>query len=179
MMKKQLLQQVLAGLLMLALVMMPQTAALGASPELAPGQSVNCTLTAECNLLAGHEGPCKTLEEPPAAEMKPPGVSLMAASNAVTQGGLTVTGPDVQYGDGDGFTLNASGDYVISGTWNGSLSRDNDVITVPTGVNANVTLDNVIIDVSGTDYACAFAVQGSANIALTGTNTLNLSLIHI
>ena len=96
--------------------------------------------------------------------------------------GLTVktTSGEAATQETDGQIKLDSGDYEISGTWNGTLDGvawDNKkaVITVPSGVTANVKLmDVTITNVSGTDYACAFAVaaNGTANITLSGKNTL-------
>ena len=96
-------------------------------------------------------------------------------------GGLTISGTPTATQEADGqIKLTQNGDYEISGTWSGTLDgvdRNNKkaVITVSSGVTANVTLNGATITkVSGTDYACAFAVAngGTANITLSGTNTL-------
>ncbi|MFQ9635909.1 MAG: S-layer homology domain-containing protein [Eisenbergiella sp.] len=95
--------------------------------------------------------------------------------------GLTITptngGSVSKTGDGQ-ITLNANGDYKISGEWTGTLdgvdsSNRKAVITVPNGVTVNVELKDVIIKADA-EYACAFAVAagGTANITLSGINTL-------
>lgn len=75
----------------------------------------------------------------------------------------------------DGQIKLGSGTYKISGKWTGTLtSPPSAVITVPSGVTANVTLNDVTIDVETEDNTCAFAVAAgsTANINLSGTNTL-------
>jgi hypothetical protein len=68
--------------------------------------------------------------------------------------------------------ISANGDYRIYGT---GVSTANTIV-VNTGVTANIVLDNVNINVSGTSGACAFDVQGTAqaNVALAAgsENTL-------
>ena len=119
----------------------------------------------------------------PAVKVLLGGANTYIANNTVEQGGIKIVASDngeVEYTDGNGFTLTASGTYEISGEWNGTLDtsgRTNKaVITVPNGVTANVTLNGTTIttNVSNTNYACAFAVEagGTANITLIGTNTL-------
>lgn len=102
-------------------------------------------------------------------------------NNTITEGGITVAasnGGEVAYTEDSGFTLKSSGGYTVSGTWNGRLTASagnyQAVITVPSGVTANVTLQDVTIDVSSTNYAGAFLVAagGTANITLSGTSTL-------
>ncbi|RGY97969.1 hypothetical protein DXA13_13015, partial [Clostridium sp. AM58-1XD] len=95
-------------------------------------------------------------------------------------GGLTILGTPTATQEPDGQIKLGNGEYTISGTWSGTLTGVNNsnkkaVITVPSGVTANVTLQDVTItEVSGTRYACAFAVvaDGTANITLSGANTL-------
>ena len=94
-------------------------------------------------------------------------------------GGLTISGTPTATQESDGQIKLGNGDYTIYGTWNGTLdgvdwSNQKAVITVPNGVTASVTLSDVTIDVSNTSDASAFAVEadGTANITLTGTNTL-------
>ena len=93
--------------------------------------------------------------------------------------GLTITGGAVTRDAAGQIRLTENnGAYEISGTWTGYNSMegisDSAVITVPDGVTANVTLSDLTINVSGINYACAFAVEGGgkANITLSGTNTL-------
>ena len=105
------------------------------------------------------------------------GVNLYAANE---YDGLTITGGAVMKNiDGQIKLTEDNGNYTISSTWNGTLtdvsySNKKAVITVPSGVTANVTLNGAAIDASGTEGACAFAVEagGTANITLSGTNTL-------
>ncbi len=88
-------------------------------------------------------------------------------------GDFTVTGgmlnTDYSY-ENSTLTIKTSMGLKISG----SGSPTTDKIVIADGVAANVTLQNVSIDVSGTDYACAFEVAGSASctLTLTGINTL-------
>lgn len=67
-------------------------------------------------------------------------------------------------------TISADGTYRIYG------STDTNTVTVAAGVSADITLDNVTIDVSGTDNACAFKIEddstGEVTIDLVGENTL-------
>ena len=92
--------------------------------------------------------------------------------------GLTITGGAVTQ-ETDGQIKLGNGDYTISGEWNGTLTgvawnNEKTVITVPGGVTANVTFSDLTINVGSAKGACAFAVAvgGTANITLTGTNTL-------
>ena len=95
-------------------------------------------------------------------------------------GGLEISGTPMATQESDGQIKLGNGDYTISGTWAGTLTGvDYDhpkaVITVPSGVTAEITLKGAVIDVSGTGYyAGAFAVEadGTANITLSGTNAL-------
>lgn len=119
----------------------------------------------------------------PAVKVLLGGADIFAVS---TFGGLDVetsSGSQAKQ-DIDGQIILGEGTYKISGEWNGTLvaggSNSKSVITVPSGVTANVTLNNVTItNVSGMDNVCAFAVEpsGTANITLSGTNTLS-SGIH-
>ena len=149
-------------------------------PEYIKDSEDNWPLTGDYTFTAGlPEGyACDLL---PTVKVLLGGATVFAANNTVTEGELTVKaskGGEVEYTAGSGFTLKTGGTYGISGTWNGNLSADASnpkaVITVPDGVTVNVTLNGAVIDVSSTNYACAFAVAagGTANIALTGTNTL-------
>lgn len=117
----------------------------------------------------------------PAVRVMLGGMETYGLNNSITAGNLTVSasnGGGVEYADDSGFTLKTSGTYEISGTWNGSLDTsggaDQDVITVPNGVTADVTLNAVEISANGIDEDCAFAVAagGVANITLSGENTL-------
>lgn len=82
----------------------------------------------------------------------------------VTGGAL---GTDYSYTDNTLTVLSEAG-LTISG----NTTRDK--IVIADGVTADVTLQNVSIDVGGTDYACAFKVAESAacNLTLNGMNTL-------
>ena len=109
------------------------------------------------------------------------GANTYTVDNTITQGGLTVAASnngEVEYTADSGFTLKASGDYTISGTWSGTLnagpSKPKAVITVPAGITANMTLNDAAIDASSETNACAFAVKagGTANITLSSANTL-------
>ncbi len=64
--------------------------------------------------------------------------------------------------------------YVVTGTWAGTLMEGENVITVPTGVTADITLSGVYIDAS--TNTCAFALEGNASVVLkladNTTNTL-------
>ena len=117
----------------------------------------------------------------PTVEVLLGGGNTYDVNNTEEHGGIKIIARDsgeVGYTEGNGFTLKSSGTYEISGTWNGNLSADDSnpkaVITVPDGVTVNVTLNGAVIDVSSTNYACAFAVAagGTANITLSGTNAL-------
>ncbi|EEG52778.1 S-layer homology domain-containing protein [Enterocloster asparagiformis] len=79
----------------------------------------------------------------------------------------------------DGQIKLGSGTYEISGEWNGTLdgvawNNKKAVITVSNGLTATVKFSDLTINVGSTEGACAFAVEagGTANITLTGTNTL-------
>ena len=101
-------------------------------------------------------------------------VLLGGADYLADYGGLVITG-DVVMQETDGQIKLGSGTYKISGEWAGTLTANlSAVITVPSGVTANVTLNDVTVDVSTTDSACAFAVEtgGTANITLVGDNIL-------
>lgn len=108
------------------------------------------------------------------------GANTFATNNTVEQGGIKIAASDngeVEYTNGSGFTLTASGTYEISGTWRGTLASGTTkkaVITVPSGVTAKITLNYVSINVNDTDYACAFSVEanGTANITLSNMNAL-------
>lgn len=109
------------------------------------------------------------------------GTNTYTENNYIEQYGIKIifdNGGEVTYTEGSGFTLTKDGNYIISGTWSGNLSASTvskeAVITVPSGVTANITLNSVIIDVNSTDYAGAFLVAagGTANIALDGMNIL-------
>ena len=109
------------------------------------------------------------------------GTNIYTVNNYIEQDGIKIifdNGGEVAYTEDSGFTLKSSGGYTVSGTWNGHLTASagnyHHVITVPSGVTANVTLDSVTIDVHDTDYAGAFLVAagGKVNFNLLGTSTL-------
>jgi len=91
-----------------------------------------------------------------------------------TASGAPVTSPyDGEYNIEAGpVTISADGDYRIYGTGTSTVNT----IVVNTGVTANIVLENVNINVSGTSDACAFDIQGTAqvNVALAAgsENTL-------
>ncbi|UOO38035.1 S-layer homology domain-containing protein [Oscillospiraceae bacterium CM] len=58
--------------------------------------------------------------------------------------------------------ISANGDYRIYGT---GASTANTIV-VNTGVTANIVLDDININVSGTSNACAFDIQGTAQISV-------------
>lgn len=64
------------------------------------------------------------------------------------------------------------GKYIITGDGTATTNK----ITVAAHVYADITLDNVNIDVSGTNYDCAFLIEadstGDVNITLVGENIL-------
>ncbi|MFR2847804.1 MAG: hypothetical protein ACLTC4_12035 [Hungatella hathewayi] len=124
-----------------------------------------------CTLPDGHEGDCVL---PPSKLAK---ANTYAANNTVTKGGITIAasdGGEVVYIDGSGFSLNQTGTYEISGTWDGTETVRNAVITVPDGVTVDITLRGVTIDVSLKSGCCAFAVEpgGTADVTVSGTNSL-------
>ncbi len=130
-----------------------------------------CTLMDGCTLPDGHEGDCVL---PPSKLAK---ANTYAANNTVTKGGITIAasdGGEVVYIDGSGFSLNQTGTYEISGTWDGTETVRNAVITVPDGVTVDITLRGVTIDVSLKSGCCAFAVEpgGTADVTVSGTNSL-------
>ena len=104
------------------------------------------------------------------------------ADGSITEAGITITysnGGNAAYTEGSGFQITANGDYVISGTWNGSITGawTNDrksVITVSGNITANITIQSLTIDVSGTAYVGAFGIKDGAtvNLTLSGENSL-------
>ena len=86
-------------------------------------------------------------------------------------GDFTVSGDAGYNYDADTKTLRitTSGTYTITGT-----TTTQDKIVIADTITANITLDNVNIDVNGTADACAFEVAGNAicNLTLTGDNVL-------
>ncbi|MCL2455970.1 MAG: InlB B-repeat-containing protein, partial [Defluviitaleaceae bacterium] len=66
-------------------------------------------------------------------------------------------------------TITASGDHTINGTGTATTNR----IVVNSGVTANITLNNVNVDVNATTNAIAFDMAGATvNLTLEGANTL-------
>ncbi len=98
------------------------------------------------------------------------------SNNSATIFGLTViagNGGDVTADLINGFTLNQSGTYTITGNWEGQgLPANKKVITVKSGVTANVVLDNAGI-IASTDVSdkelnvCAFSIESGADVTLT------------
>jgi hypothetical protein len=84
---------------------------------------------------------------------------------------LTVTGGASYTYTGHVLTITGSGTYTI-GMKSGVIKTTSDRIVVASGVSADITLNGVNIDVSGTNTA-AFDMSGAAvNLTLTGTNVL-------
>jgi hypothetical protein len=70
-------------------------------------------------------------------------------------------------------TISTNSTYIIEG--DGSVTAN--TIKVNSGVVANVTINDVNIDVSGIANACAFDMSGATvNLTFTGTNTLKSGL---
>ena len=74
----------------------------------------------------------------------------------------------------DGDVLHITSGKAMTIRMKNGVTATTDTILVPSSVTASVTLQGVNIDVSGTDKACAFAVEagGEANVTLAGANTL-------
>ena len=100
-------------------------------------------------------------------------IGIMALTQAgafdITGGTL---GTDYTY-TGNALTITQNGTYAIGMTSAGTTTTT-DRIAVQSGLtNVNITLNGVSIDVSGTQYACAFDMSGATvNLTLTGSNTL-------
>ena len=99
--------------------------------------------------------------------------------NATTTNGLTITATN------SGESLTGETDYTYTNgvltvktttpvTIDGNSTSTTDRIVVATGMTATITINNVVIDVSSTENACAFDIQGNASVTLilAGTNTL-------
>ncbi|MFA9379726.1 MAG: carbohydrate-binding domain-containing protein, partial [Acetanaerobacterium sp.] len=73
----------------------------------------------------------------------------------------------LDFSSGD-IVIDADGDYSITG------STTDHTITVSAGVTATITLEDVDIDASATEDACAFSIESGADITLilTGENSL-------
>ncbi|MBQ6942931.1 MAG: hypothetical protein IJN43_01250 [Ruminococcus sp.] len=103
------------------------------------------------------------------------GVQYPIAAPAPSTGDFTVTGgtygTDYTY-DEDTGTLTVLTNEAIKIEGTGSATTDK--IKIDDGITANVTIKNVNIDVSDTDYACAFEVgeNSTVNLTLEGENTL-------
>lgn len=94
------------------------------------------------------------------------------------QGSLKVSSEngEVEYTEGEGYMLKKSGDYTITGTWDGTLKDDgrkHSVISVSAGVTANVLLKDATIEVAGSGQS-AFSTgdAGTVNLTLSGKNHL-------
>lgn len=83
----------------------------------------------------------------------------------ISQGSITITSAGYKIGDGN--EQSYKGAYTISGT------TTTNTVTVSSGTH-NITLDGASIDVSTTEYSCAFAIATGAqvNLTLTGENVL-------
>ena len=69
----------------------------------------------------------------------------------------------------DNVIISSNGTYTITGT--GAVTAN--TIRVNSGITAYITLNGVNIDVSNTNYACAFDMTGATvYLTLAGTNTL-------
>ena len=106
------------------------------------------------------------------------------ADGSITEAGIRIAysnGGNATYSAGNGFQIASSGDYTISGIWNGSITGAGDlgsqkyVITVSGNITANITIQGLTINVSGTDYVGAFVIKDNAtvNLTLSGENSLN------
>ncbi|MCL2141628.1 MAG: Ig-like domain-containing protein [Methanimicrococcus sp.] len=97
----------------------------------------------------------------------------LAASTADTidvGDSVTASGTNWTY-SGSVFTV--TGDVTITGTTGIGTSSNGNCILVAPGVTADITLDNVIIDVTGISHACAFDMTGATvNLILVGNNIL-------
>lgn len=105
------------------------------------------------------------------------------AVDVVLYDGLTITGEAVTQADDGQITLGGGGPYTISGEWTGSMSATQSnpkaVITVPDGVEAEISLDGVTIEATG-DYLCAFSVApgGTARVTLFGDSVLKSGFFY-
>ena len=81
-------------------------------------------------------------------------LDISAGSIVITATGYTV---------GGGAETAYMGDYTITG------STETNTITVKKDVSANITLNNVTIDVSGTRDACAFKIENDSKGEVTIT----------
>ena len=105
--------------------------------------------------------------------------AVSAHADSITEGGLTVSSGNglMEYTEGEGFALKESGDYTITGTWNGTLKNDNSypaVITVSEDVTtANILLKDAVIEVAE-NYQGAFAIgrHNMVSLTLSGKNSL-------
>ena len=95
-----------------------------------------------------------------------------SATNEFETADLQITGTNLEYGtdftypaDTGVLTINTSKAVTIAGT------TTTDTVFITNGVNANVTLAGVNIDVSGTDNACAFEIENDT----TGDVTITLA----
>jgi uncharacterized repeat protein (TIGR02543 family) len=103
-------------------------------------------------------------------------IAAMAATTfAATAGDFDITGgtlgTNYTYA-ANTLTITADGTYTISMATPGTPTTT-DRIVVQSGVTATITLNGVSIDMSETDYACAFNMAGATvTLRLTGDNTL-------
>ncbi|MDR2041274.1 MAG: hypothetical protein LBP98_03025 [Tannerella sp.] len=97
--------------------------------------------------------------------------SFGAFAQAVT---IDIDNPGSSSGTGWTFssptlTITANGEYTVTGTGSPTTNR----IAVQSGKNVRITLQDVNIDVSGTNDACAFDMTGATvYLTLRGTNVL-------
>ena len=107
--------------------------------------------------------------------------TVALAVDVVLYDGLTITGDAVTQSVDGQITLGGGGSYSISGEWTGSMSATQSnpkaVITVPDGVDAEISLDGVTIEATG-DSLCAFSVApgGTARVTLFGASVLKSGL---
>jgi hypothetical protein len=99
-------------------------------------------------------------------------IFLLAAMSAFADGNIDINSPTDDPTNGwtwssPTLTITDNGTYTITGT------TTTNTIKVNSGVNANITLNGVNIDVSGTSEACAVYMAGATvNLTLVGDNTL-------
>ncbi|GHS87871.1 hypothetical protein AGMMS49957_08480 [Synergistales bacterium] len=105
-------------------------------------------------------------------------------AHAITVGAFDITGDAAGYSFASNtLTITANGTYTISMATPGTTTTDK--IAVDSGLTAvNITLNGVNIDVSATNYAVAFNMNGATvSLTLQGTNTLKSGLyragIHV
>ena len=100
-------------------------------------------------------------------------VTVLIAVAAVFAMGITASAEVYNISDGS-VTISADGTYLIYG----DNTATTNTITVSSGINADITLDGVNINVSSTSGACAFKIENGStgNVTITladgSTNTL-------